>query len=64
MCEPIHYETNAPNRSAERKVLAFVDGQLLPIPINLDTVNRLYGLKLNSVGLAGLNLRGVAKNEG
>jgi UDP-galactopyranose mutase len=32
----------------EHRVLAAVDGQLLPIPINLDTVNRLYGLSLTS----------------
>ena len=30
------------------RVLAKVDGHLLPIPINLNTVNRLYGLSLNS----------------
>ncbi|HEX2581823.1 MAG TPA: UDP-galactopyranose mutase [Dongiaceae bacterium] len=35
-------------RHYEHRVLASVDGQLLPIPINLDTVNRLYGLKLTS----------------
>lgn len=35
-----------PWRPYEHKVLAQVDGQLLPIPINLDTVNRLYGLDL------------------
>jgi UDP-galactopyranose mutase len=28
--------------------LASVDGQLLPIPINLDTLNRLYGLNMTS----------------
>ena len=28
------------------RVLASVDGQLVPIPINLDTIERLYGLKL------------------
>lgn len=33
-------------RPYEHRVLASVDGQLLPIPINLDTVNRLYGLSL------------------
>lgn len=33
------------------KILAFVDGQLLPLPINLDTVNRLYGLNLSSFEL-------------
>src|SRR6185436_17555248 len=35
-------------RQYEHRVLASVDGQLVPIPINLDTVNRLYGLKLTS----------------
>jgi UDP-galactopyranose mutase len=35
-------------RSYEHRVLASVDGQLVPIPINLDTINKLYGLKLTS----------------
>jgi UDP-galactopyranose mutase len=35
-------------RPYEHRVLAEVDGMLLPIPINLDTVNRLYGLSLTS----------------
>lgn len=35
-------------RPYEHRVLASVDGQLVPIPINLDTVNRLYGLNLSS----------------
>ncbi len=35
-------------RSYEHRVLASVDGQLVPIPINLDTINKLYGLSLNS----------------
>ena len=34
-------------RPYEHRVLAQVDGQLVPIPINLDTVNRLYGLNLD-----------------
>ncbi|MDP9128305.1 MAG: UDP-galactopyranose mutase [Pseudomonadota bacterium] len=38
-------------RPYEHRVLASVDGQLLPIPINLDTVNRLYGLNLDSAQL-------------
>jgi len=38
-------------RPYEHKVLASVDGQLLPIPINLDTVNQLYGLSLTSFEL-------------
>lgn len=35
-------------RAYENRVLASVDGQLLPIPINLDTINQLYGLTLTS----------------
>jgi UDP-galactopyranose mutase len=35
-------------RFYEHRVLASVDGKLLPIPINLDTVNKLYGLSLSS----------------
>jgi UDP-galactopyranose mutase len=38
-------------RSYEHRVLASVDGQLLPMPINLDTINQLYGLNLNSGGV-------------
>ena len=35
-------------RYYEHRVLASVDGLLLPIPINLNTINQLYGLNLNS----------------
>ena len=35
-------------RPYEHKVLASVDGMLVPIPINLNTINTLYGLNLNS----------------
>jgi len=38
-------------RDYEHRVLAQVDGMLVPIPINLDTVNRLYGLNLDSEGM-------------
>lgn len=34
-------------RAYEHRVLAQVGNQLVPIPINLDTVNKLYGLSLN-----------------
>jgi UDP-galactopyranose mutase len=34
-------------RAYEHRVLASVDGQLVPIPINLNTINKLYGLNLN-----------------
>jgi len=32
----------------QHRVLASVDGQLVPIPLNLDTINHLYGLNLTS----------------
>lgn len=35
-------------RPYEHKVLASVDGKLVPVPINLNTVNKLYGLNLTS----------------
>ncbi|HUR35145.1 MAG TPA: UDP-galactopyranose mutase [Vicinamibacterales bacterium] len=38
-------------RQYQHRVLASVDGQLLPIPINLDTVNRLYGTSHTSFEL-------------
>src|SRR3978361_85569 len=38
-------------RPYEHRVLAEVDGQRVPIPINLDTVNQLYGLDLTSESL-------------
>jgi UDP-galactopyranose mutase len=38
-------------RPYEHRVRAVVDGQRLPIPINLDTVNTLYGLRLDSAEL-------------
>src|ERR1700756_4406326 len=36
-------------RQYQHRVLASVDGQLVPIPINLDTINQLYGLGLTSL---------------
>lgn len=36
-------------RNYQHKVLANVDGQLLPIPINLNTINKYYGLELNGL---------------
>lgn len=35
-------------RPYEHRVLASVDGMLVPIPINLNTINQLYGLHLSS----------------
>src|SRR5687768_2712663 len=39
-------------RPYEHRVLASVDGQLVPIPINLNTINKLYSLQLSSYELA------------
>ncbi len=38
-------------RPYEHKVLASVDGKLVPIPINLDTIHQLYGLDLDAAGM-------------
>ena len=35
-------------RPYEHRVVASVGGKLVPVPINLDTVNRLYGLSMES----------------
>ena len=40
-------------RPYQHRVLASVDGQEVPMPINLDTVNMLYGLKLTSFEMQG-----------
>ncbi len=60
---PHIFHTNSPDvfnylskftrwRPYEHKVLAYVTGKLLPIPINLDTVNKLYGFNFTSEQLA------------
>ena len=38
-------------RDYQHRVLADVDGMQVPIPINLNTINKLYGLSLNSLEL-------------
>ena len=38
-------------RPYEHRVLASVDGKLLPVPINLDTINGLYGTTLDAEGM-------------
>ncbi len=38
-------------RFYEHRVLSQVDGKLVPIPINLTTVNKVYNLQLDAVGL-------------
>src|SRR3981081_652506 len=36
-------------RTYEHRVLASVDGMLVPVPINLDTINKLYVFDLNAL---------------
>jgi UDP-galactopyranose mutase len=50
-------------RPYQHRVQAWVDGQLLPIPINLDTVNRMYGLNLTSFELDTFFERVAEKRE-
>ncbi len=38
-------------RPYEHRVRASVDGQLVPMPINLDTINQLYGMSLTALQL-------------
>lgn len=38
-------------RQYEHRVLASVDGQLIPIPINLETINKLYNMNLDPAGM-------------
>jgi len=40
-------------RPYQHRVKASVEGQLVPIPINLDTINLLYGTKLTESDMAG-----------
>ncbi len=51
-------------RPYEHRVLASVQDRLLPVPINLDTVNRLYDMDLDADGMrAFLEKRKVPFNE-
>src|ERR671913_66552 len=45
-------------RAYQHRVQAWVDGQLLPIPINLETINRMYGCKLiTTTGFSRIHTR-------
>jgi UDP-galactopyranose mutase len=47
-------------RPYEHRVLSSVEDKLLPVPINLDTINQLYGLNLDAAGMkAFLEARAV-----
>ena len=48
-------------RPYEHRVRASVDGQLVPIPINLDTINRLYGLSMTAFELEAFFARVAEK---
>jgi UDP-galactopyranose mutase len=51
-------------RTYEHRVLASVDGLLVPIPINLNTINTLYGLNLCSSEVeAFLQERAIPKDQ-
>jgi UDP-galactopyranose mutase len=50
-------------RQYQHRVLACVDGQLVPIPINLDTINQLYGLRLNSLQMDAFLANRAEKRE-
>src|SRR3954468_6855834 len=41
-------------RQYQHRVRACVDGRLLPIPINLDTINELYGVHCDPAGMKAL----------
>ena len=47
-------------RQYQHRVQAWVDGQLLPIPINLETINRMYGCKLTTFELPAF-FEGIAE---
>jgi len=49
-------------RQYQHRVRACVDGRLVPIPINLDTINTLYGLSLDATGMRAF-LAGVAEKR-
>ena len=50
-------------RPYEHRVLASVDSQLLPVPINLDTINRLYSLSLDAQGMREFLASRVVSSE-
>jgi UDP-galactopyranose mutase len=49
-------------RPYEHRVLSQVDGQLVPVPINLDTINRLYNLSLDAAGMEAFLAARVVKS--
>jgi len=39
-------------RSYEHRVLVSLEGKLYPLPVNQDTINRMYGLQLDDAGVS------------
>jgi UDP-galactopyranose mutase len=50
-------------RPYEHRVLASVDGMLVPLPINLNTINTLYGLSLSSLEVEAFLLSRAEKKD-
>jgi UDP-galactopyranose mutase len=50
-------------RPYQHRVLASVDGQMVPMPINLDTVNKLYGLSLTTFEMEAWLAKVAEKRE-
>jgi UDP-galactopyranose mutase len=50
-------------RQYQHRVKACVDGRLVPIPINLDTINQLYGLSLTPQGMKDFLANVAEKKE-
>jgi UDP-galactopyranose mutase len=50
-------------RPYEHRVLASVDGMMVPIPINMNTINTLYGLNLSSEEVANFLKSKAEKKE-
>ena len=49
-------------RQYQHRVLASVDGRTVPIPINLDTINTLYGKNMDAEGMKAF-LAGLAEHR-
>jgi len=50
-------------RQYQHRVKACVDGRLVSIPINLDTINELYGCRLDAEGMKGFLAAVVEKRD-
>ncbi len=53
----------SPFRFFQHRVLSYVDGQMIPFPINRDTICQLFGLQLDIHGVAGFLEAEVARSS-